>query len=80
MDDYVRTFEDNGGVHINFRFKTEGGVDYFPSLSEPATSDSDELPEEEAVELKQRVELAKHSQRTIERIESLRPLLRFRRL
>jgi hypothetical protein len=44
MDDYVRTFEDNGGVHINFRFKTEGGVDYFPGLSEPATSDSDELP------------------------------------
>jgi hypothetical protein len=44
---------------LRVRFKTEGGVAHFPGLSEPVTIDSDELPEEEAVELKQRVEEAR---------------------
>ena len=44
---------------MRIRFKTEGGVAYFPGLSEPVTIDGDELPEEEATELKQRVEEAR---------------------
>jgi hypothetical protein len=43
---------------LRVRFKTEGGIAYFPGLSEPVTIDSDELPEEEAIELKRQVEEA----------------------
>ena len=43
---------------MRVRFKTEGGVAHFPGLSEPVTIDSDELPEEEAIELKRRIEEA----------------------
>ncbi len=44
---------------MRVRFKTEGGVAFFPGLSRPVTIDSGELPENEAVELRRRVEEAR---------------------
>ncbi len=44
---------------LRVRFQTEGGIAFFPGLSEPVTIDGDELPEEDAVELERRVEEAR---------------------
>lgn len=40
---------------MRIRFKTEGGIAFFPGLSSPVAIDSGELPEEEAAELERRV-------------------------
>ncbi len=40
---------------MRIQFKMEGGLAYFPGLAKPVTIDSDQLPQEEASELEQRV-------------------------
>lgn len=43
---------------MRIQFKTEGGIAYFPGLSKPVTFDLDELPKEQARELKRRLDAA----------------------
>ena len=40
---------------MRIQFKLEGGIAYFPGLSKPITIDSDQLPAQEADELKRLV-------------------------
>ncbi len=40
---------------MRIQFKMEGGIAYFPGLSKPITIDTNELPEQEADELKRLV-------------------------
>jgi hypothetical protein len=44
---------------MRIEFKTEGGFAYFPGLNKPVTIDSDELPEQEAGELRQMLQAAR---------------------
>ena len=64
---------------MHVRFKPEGGVAHFPGLSEPVTIDSDELPEEEATELKRRVEEARFFDLPAQPGEPLRGAADYRR-
>jgi|GEM_PF-210072 len=43
---------------MRIRFVMEGGIAFFPGLSQPVTIDSRKLPEEEARELERRVQAA----------------------
>ncbi len=43
---------------MRIQFKMEGGIAYFPGLSKPIMIDSDELPKQEADELKRLVNAA----------------------
>ncbi len=40
-------------------FQSEGGIAHFPGLSRPVTMESDQLPEQQAAELRQLVEAAR---------------------
>jgi hypothetical protein len=40
-------------------FQTEGGIAHFPGLSRPVTIETEELPEEEAAELRRLLEAAR---------------------
>ncbi len=44
---------------MRIHFRMEGGVAYFPGLSKPVTIESDQLPKEEAAELKRLVDAAR---------------------
>ena len=41
--------------HLRIELKVEGGLAYFPGLSKPTVIDSDQLPQQEADELKRLV-------------------------
>ncbi len=43
---------------MRIRFKMEGGIVHLPSLSEPVTIDTEELPVEQANELERLIEVA----------------------
>jgi Emfourin len=43
---------------MQVQFQMEGGIAYFPGLNKPGTIDSDQLPEQEADELKRLVNAA----------------------
>ena len=41
---------------MRIQFKKEGGIAYFPGLSQPVTIESDQLPKDKAADLKRLVE------------------------